>query len=59
MLAYDLIVSKFSDIENIIIPLFEKYPIQGTKQLDYLNFCKIAIINEWKKTSNNWRFEWN
>jgi LAGLIDADG endonuclease len=33
MLAYNLTVSKFSDIENIIILLFEKHPIQGVKQL--------------------------
>jgi hypothetical protein len=35
MLAYDLTVSKFSNIENIIIPLFKKHPIQGAKQLDF------------------------
>ena len=37
-------VSKFSDIENIIIPFFEKYPISGIKSLDFLDFKKVAEI---------------
>jgi len=28
-------VSKFSDIESKIIPFFNKYPLEGTKQLDF------------------------
>jgi hypothetical protein len=28
------VVSKFNDITEIIIPFFEKYPIQGVKSLD-------------------------
>jgi hypothetical protein len=27
---------------NIIIPFFNKYPIQGVKSMDYADFCKIA-----------------
>jgi hypothetical protein len=30
-------ISKFSDITNIIIPLFEQNPVRGCKQLDYLD----------------------
>ena len=35
-------VEKFSDIQNKIIPFFNKYQIQGVKQQDYLDFCKAA-----------------
>ena len=37
-------VEKFSDIENKIIPFFNKYQIQGVKHLDYLDFCKAVDI---------------
>jgi hypothetical protein len=40
----DFTVSKYNDIINIIIPLFEKYPIQGEKYLDYESFCKVAEL---------------
>jgi hypothetical protein len=33
-----------SDIEYNIIPFFEKYPLQGFKLLDYVNFCKVAKL---------------
>jgi hypothetical protein len=39
----ELVVTKFSDIEHIIIPFFYKYPIQGIKSLDFKDFCKIAL----------------
>ena len=40
-------VFKFSEITNLIIPFFEKYPILGVKQLDYLDWCKIAkLVNK-------------
>ena len=32
-----LIVTKFSDVNNIIIPFFEKYPLHGVKLLDFLD----------------------
>jgi hypothetical protein len=35
-------VEKFSDIQNKILPFFNKYQIQGVKQQDYLDFCKAA-----------------
>lgn len=37
---------KFSDIKNIIIPFFEKYLIQGIKQLDFNDFKTAANIME-------------
>jgi LAGLIDADG endonuclease len=37
-------VTKFSDIVNIIIPFFDKYPIQGQKALDFEDFKKVVEI---------------
>jgi hypothetical protein len=39
-----LVIGKISDINNIIIPFFNQYPIFGTKYLDYLDWCKIANL---------------
>ncbi|PHH49216.1 putative intron-encoded endonuclease 3 (mitochondrion) [Ceratocystis fimbriata CBS 114723] len=38
------IVTKFSDINEKLIPFFGKYPIQGIKQLNYLDFVKVNLI---------------
>jgi hypothetical protein len=40
----NLQVTKFSDIVNIIIPFFEKYPIEGQKALDFEDFKKVVEI---------------
>lgn len=40
----DFRVTKFYDILNLIIPLFKAHPIQGLKQLDFLDFCEAADI---------------
>jgi hypothetical protein len=37
-------VTKFSDIVNIVIPFFDKYPIQGQKALDFEDFKRVAEI---------------
>lgn len=37
-------VTKFSDIEQKIIPFFLEYPIQGVKSLDLSDFSKIASL---------------
>jgi hypothetical protein len=37
-------VCKTSDILNVIIPFFDKYPIIGNKRLDYEDFCKVAYL---------------
>jgi len=37
-------ISKFSDIFNIIIPFFNKYPILGIKNLDFIEFKKVCDI---------------
>jgi LAGLIDADG endonuclease len=47
-----LSVNKISDINNIIIPFFDKHPILEIKQLDYLDFWKVAkLINEGSHTT--------
>jgi len=48
--TYKYQVSKVEDIINIIIPHFDKFPLVGSKQLDYLDWKK-AIL--YKKSSNN------
>nr|ATI20507.1 LAGLIDADG endonuclease [Juglanconis juglandina] len=40
----EFIVTKFSSIEDTIIPFFQKYPILGVKALDFVNFCQVAYI---------------
>lgn len=37
-------VSKFKDIEEKIIPFFEKYPIEGSKSLDYKDLKKVVLL---------------
>jgi hypothetical protein len=37
-------VNKFSDIKDKIIPFFQKYPLQGIKLRDYLDFVKASDI---------------
>lgn len=38
------VVTKFEDIFDKIIPLFDKYNIEGVKGSDYQNFRKIAML---------------
>ena len=42
--SVDFIVTKFSDITNKLIPFFDKYPIQGVKYLNYLDFLKVVQL---------------
>lgn len=44
------IVSKLSDINDKIIPLFEKHPLLGSKYQDYLDFAKVA---KWVKSKDH------
>jgi len=41
-----LTVTKFTEIQNIIIPLLKKNPLQGAKLQDYLDFIEVAKIME-------------
>ena len=42
--AVYFVVSKFSEINNKIIPFFNKFPLQGAKHLDFKDFCKTADL---------------
>lgn len=42
-------ISKFSDINNIIIPFFKKNPILGVKSLDFIDFKKVCDILKTKE----------
>lgn len=46
-------IKKFSDINNIIIPFFEKYPILGCKSLDFVDFKEICEILKTKNPLNS------
>jgi len=37
-------ISQLSDIEKILIPLFEEFPLNTTKHLDYLAFKKAFLM---------------
>ena len=39
-----IVVYKYANIKDIIIPFFSKYPLQGVKSLDFQDFCKISNI---------------
>lgn len=42
-------VSKFSDIEDKIIPFLKNYPLKGVKSLDFDDWCLVAKIMKDKK----------
>jgi LAGLIDADG endonuclease len=45
--AIVFMVFKIEDINNKIIPFFNKYKIKGIKYLDFIDFCVVAkLINE-------------
>lgn len=46
--SVSLIVTKFNDLSEKIIPLFDKYPVQGLKRLNYADFVKV-----WQLMKNN------
>ena len=48
-----VIIVKISDIVNIIIPFFEKYPIVGMKSLDFADFFEKSSRNNKKKKTFN------
>jgi len=39
-----LTVVKYSEITNLIIPFFKKYPVLGVKQYDFSDWCKVANL---------------
>lgn len=42
--AVNLVVTKLQDITDKILPLFDKYPLQGAKLLDYVDFKRVAEL---------------
>jgi hypothetical protein len=49
-----LTIVKYSDITNLIIPFFKKYPVLGVKQNDFLDWCKTAkLINDGSHLTND------
>lgn len=42
--AFDFTFSKLAYNQNIIIPMFKPYPIQGIKQLESQDLCKVAAL---------------
>lgn len=42
--GYKFTVSKLSDLVEIIIPHFDKYPLVGSKYLDFLSFKKAVLL---------------
>ncbi|KAG0632613.1 cytochrome oxidase I intronic ORF 5 [Tuber brumale] len=42
----DYEVKKLSDITEKVIPFFKKYPLQGSKKLNFDNFCTVASLVE-------------
>jgi len=51
----EYVVSKFSDINEKIIPFIQKYPILGNKNLDFQDFCKVSLAIKKIRTFNYWR----
>ena len=37
-------VHKFADLRDKIIPFINKYPLQGSKTLNFVDFCKVAEL---------------
>jgi hypothetical protein len=50
--AFKFTVSKLSDLTNIIIPHFDKYPLAGSKYLDFLDFKKVVLMLSKNKSDN-------
>jgi hypothetical protein len=48
----EFIVTRIDDIVEHIIPFFNKYPVVGSKYLNYLNFKEAAFITKNKEHLN-------
>jgi hypothetical protein len=46
------IVENYSDIKNVICPLFKIYPLHTSKKLDFNNFYEAVLLKEEKNLSN-------
>lgn len=51
----EFVVTKFDDINKLIIPFFKEYPILGSKSLDFDHFVKVAeLIQNKASLSKEW-----
>lgn len=41
----DFKVTKISDIRDVIVPFFNKYPLKGVKSKDFSDFCKVFLAD--------------
>ena len=55
--TFEYRVTKFSEINEIIIPYFKKNPVLGIKSKDFSDFCKIAEMVEKKEHLTQEGFE--
>lgn len=44
----EFVVVKFSDVYGTVIPFLAKYPLHGTKKLDFEDFCKVGELMKQK-----------
>lgn len=51
--AYKFLVSNLKDLTNIIIPHFDKYNLQSSKQLDFLNFKDAVELLKHRNDDDN------
>jgi len=40
----DFVITKLEDLTEKVIPLFDKYKIQGIKRLDFSDFKQVAVF---------------
>lgn len=46
-------ISQLSDVESVLIPIFEKFPLNTSKYLDYLDFKKAFFMFKSLRSLNN------
>jgi hypothetical protein len=49
----EFVVTKFSDIVEKIIPFYDKNFLEGSKHLDYRDFCNVATLVKEKRGLNS------
>ena len=46
---YELRIRKLDHLKNVVIPFFEKYPLQTRKKYDFLSFRKVVLLMDKKE----------
>jgi hypothetical protein len=46
------VVNKFEDIDKLIIPVFDKYPLQSSKLLDFKKYKEVLFLMKNKNHLN-------